>query len=31
MKHCLTNIQDFMEMLESTGKRIIAFGTGGGV
>ncbi len=30
MKHCLTNIQDFMEMLESTGKRIIAFGTGGG-
>lgn len=30
MKRCLTNIQDFMEMLESTGKRVIAFGTGMG-
>lgn len=30
MNYCRTNIQDFMEMLESTGKKIIAFGTGRG-
>lgn len=31
MKYQLTNIQDFMEMLEKTGKKIIAFGTGKGM
>lgn len=30
MNYCKTNVQDFMEMLKSTGKRIIAFGAGEG-